>query len=658
MADTKKKTEITNTEVSEEVVAPVSVEKQVEEKKTEETTKAVKTTKKTATKTTAKKSTAKKTEEKKEEGAEKVEAKATKSAKSITTKTAEKTETKDEKEKEEKAGEKKTTAKTTRKTPAKKTAAKKTTTRKTTAKKTTTKKTTEKATTKETPEENIQVEEKKVEVMVEPQKPQIPRKSILFVGPECFPFVKTGGLGDVMYALPKALLKQNCDVRVILPKYNCIPWEFREKMEYINHFYMELCSDGKQFYVGIMKYELDGVIYYFIDNEEMFGNGNPYTDISNDIPKFCYFSKAVLAALPVIGFYPDVIHCHDWQAALVPVYLRTLFHDTEVAKRAVTVLTIHNLKFQGMENIGRIRYWSGLPDMVFHEGCLKEGRKDANMLKGGITYCNKLTTVSNTYAGEIKTGFFGEHLDKHIAYHHMKLCGIVNGIDCDMYNPSNDYRIAEKYTDKNAIEAKKKNKLALQKELGLQQDENKFVIAVISRLTDQKGVDLIDTIMNDMVDEFTQVVVLGTGEGRFEHSFRYYENRYKGKVCANIMYSEDRAHRIYAAADALLVPSLFEPCGLTQLIAMRYGTIPIVRETGGLKDTVEPYNEYEERGNGFTFDAYNAGMLLHMVNYAKTVYFERRASWDSMVLRDMQKDVSWESSAKQYRSMYDSICGW
>ena len=551
---------------------------------------------------------------------------------------------------------------------AKKTTAKKATPRKTTPKKASAAKTaakkpeegnttelraeeakaeTEEAVQNESPVQNVQTEQNKV--------PAGPKRKILFVGSECYPFVKTGGLGDVMYALPKALNKENCDVRVMLPKYACIPWEYREKMQYINHFYMDLCKDGRQFYIGVLQYEMDGVIYYFIDNDEMFGHGNPYVGISEDIPRYILFSKAVLAALPVVGFYPDVIHCHDWQTALVPVYLRTLFNETEVSKRAVTIMTIHNLKFQGVENLGLIRYWSGLPEYVFNDKVLKEG-KDGNLLKGGLTYCNKITTVSNTYAGEIKTDFFGENLNRHIAYHHMKLCGIVNGIDCDMYNPATDGRIAQQYTTQNAIEAKKKNKLALQQELGLVQDGNKFVIGIISRLTDQKGLDLINQIMNAVMDEHTQVVLLGTGDANYEHDFRYYENHYRGRVCSNIMYSEDRAHRIYAGADALLVPSLFEPCGLTQLIAMHYGTIPIVRETGGLKDTVEPYNEYEERGNGFSFDAYNAGILLKMINYAKTVYFTRRESWDKMVIRDMQKDVSWENSAKQYKSLYDSLC--
>lgn len=506
-------------------------------------------------------------------------------------------------------------------------------------------------------EEMMQEEQKMEEKVEEKVEEPIYRKKVLFVGSECYPFVKTGGLGDVMYALPKALNKVGCDARVILPKYRCIPWEYQEKMEYIHNFYMDLRRDGKNYYVGVFKYEMDGVTYYFVDNEELFSEGNPYTSIPNDVVKFTYFCKAALAVLPIVDFIPDIIHCHDWQASLVPIYLRTLFSNTETCRRAQTIMTIHNLKFQGVCNLETLRFWSGLPDDVFTDGVLKDGI-DANMLKGGLTYANKISTVSNTYAGEIKTATYGEHLDQHIGYHHMKLCGIVNGIDYDMYNPTTDSYIYENYSIKDVIEKKKKNKRALQEELGLEQDTGKFVVGIISRLTDQKGLDLINFIMNALVDPYTQVAVLGTGDPRYEESFRYYENHFKGRVCSNIMYSEERAHKIYAGADALLVPSQFEPCGLTQLIAMHYGTVPIVRETGGLKDTVQAYNEYEETGNGFSFYEYNANQLLNIVNYAKTVYFTRRESWDAMVKRDMEQDVSWARSATQYKALYDSMLGW
>ena len=478
-----------------------------------------------------------------------------------------------------------------------------------------------------------------------------PRRSVAFIGSECYPFVKTGGLGDVMSALPKSLAKLNIDVKVIIPRYKCIPQKFQEKMEYRGSFDMNLCSDGKQYYVGIMEYQEDGVVYDFIDNDEFFSWGNPYTNLIDDIPKFCYFAKAALAALNYLNWTPDVVHCHDWQAALVPLYLRTCFQDTDVG-RAISVLTIHNLKFQGIYDRKKIQYWSGLPDYVFNKDCMIQNWLDANMLKGGIAYSNKVTTVSNTYAWEIQTEEYGAGLAEHLRYHNNKILGIVNGIDTDIWNPATDKLLAADYDEKSAIKNKKINKKALQESLGLDVDEHKMVIGLISRLTNQKGLDLVNDVIPGIMDEHTQVVVLGTGDSQYENTFRYYENKYKGNFCAYIAYNENVAHNIYAGCDALLVPSRFEPCGLTQLIAMRYGAVPIVRETGGLKDTVQPYNMFENTGNGFTFDRYESGLLYDAINRAKTLYFENRKSWDDMVIRDMNKDVSWEKSAKQYKDMY------
>ncbi|WP_372656354.1 glycogen/starch synthase [Anaerobutyricum hallii] len=478
-----------------------------------------------------------------------------------------------------------------------------------------------------------------------------PRRSVAFIGSECYPFVKTGGLGDVMYALPKALAKLNLDVKVILPRYKCIPQKYQEKMEYRGSFYMDLCADGKQYYVGIMEYQEDGVVYDFIDNDEFFSWGDPYTNLIDDIPKFCYFGKAALAALNYLDWTPDVVHCHDWQAALVPLYLRTCFSDTNVG-RAIAVLTIHNLRFQGVYDRKTIQYWSGLPDYVFNKDCMIQNWLDANMLKGGITYSNKVTTVSNTYAWEIQTEEYGEGLEEHLRYHNNKVLGIVNGIDTDIWNPATDKLLASKYDAESAIKNKKANKKALQESLGLDVDDNKMVIGLISRLTNQKGLDLVNDVIPGIMDGNTQVVVLGTGDAQYEDTFRYYEDKYKGSFCAYIAYNENVAHNIYAGCDALLVPSRFEPCGLTQLISMRYGAVPIVRETGGLKDTVQPYNAFENTGNGFTFDRYESGLLYDAINRAKTLYFENRVYWDDMVVRDMNKDVSWEQSAKQYKDMY------
>lgn len=561
---------------------------------------------------------------------------------------------------------------------AKKTATKKATTKKTTAKKATAKteavkeeapkKITKKTTTakKEAPvKEEPKVEktvapevEKKVEPEVVVQETPAPapvdlgpRRSVAFIGSECYPFVKTGGLGDVMSALPKSLAKLNCDVKVIIPRYKCIPQKFQEKMEYKGSFSMDLCSDGKQYYVGIMEYQEDGVVYDFIDNDEFFSWGNPYTNLIDDIPKFCYFGKAALAALNYLDWTPDVVHCHDWQAALVPLYLRTCFKDSNVG-RASCVLTIHNLRFQGIYDRKTIQYWSGLPDYVFNKDCLTQNWLDANMLKGGITYSNVVTTVSNTYAGEIQTEEYGEGLEEHLRYHHNKLVGIVNGIDTDIWNPATDKLLAAPYNSQNVIENKKANKKALQESLGLEVDDHKIVIGLISRLTNQKGLDLVNNVIPHIMDEHTQVVVLGTGDAEYEDAFRYYENAYKGNFCAYIAYNENVAHNIYAGCDALLVPSRFEPCGLTQLISMRYGSVPIVRETGGLKDTVQPYNLFDNTGNGFTFDRYESGLLYDAINRAKTLYFESRPYWDEMVVRNMNKDVSWEQSAKHYKDMY------
>ena len=480
------------------------------------------------------------------------------------------------------------------------------------------------------------------------------RNRVAFIGSECYPFVKTGGLGDVMYALPRALIRENCEVRVFIPLYRCIPEKYRDRMKYRGSFMMDTRLDGWQYYVGIMELAMDGVIYDFIDNREFFDWGNPYTGLWEDIPKYCYFSKACLAALNYLEWIPDVIHCHDWQAGLVPLYLRTRFGSTPVGK-AKSVLTIHNLRFQGICGIDHLKFWSGLPDYLFNYPVLKISEQEANMFKGGLAYADRITTVSATYAEEIQTPAYGEGLQSHLAYHSTKLRGIVNGIDVEQWDPTADKLLAAKYNEEDFWEKKKVNKLALQEKLGLDQDENKMVLGLISRLTDQKGLDLVNYIFSQLIDENTQVVILGTGDPRYEESFRYYESVNQGSVCAYISYNEELAHLIYAGADALLVPSLFEPCGLTQLIAMRYGTTPIVRETGGLKDTVQPYDAETNTGNGFTFGPYNADLLLEAVKQAKALYFGDRWRWDEMARRNMQKDVSWEGSARQYRELYQEL---
>ena len=479
---------------------------------------------------------------------------------------------------------------------------------------------------------------------------------VAFIGSECYPFIKTGGLGDVMYALPRALLRQGCEVRVLMPCYRCIPEKYRNQMTHVGSFMMNLTQDGREFFVGIMEMKLDGVTYDFIENREFFDWGNPYTGLWEDIPKYCYFSKAALAALNFMDWIPDIVHCHDWQAAVVPVYLRTLFSVTPIGA-AKSVLTIHNLRFQGICSIDHLKYWTGLPDYLFDYSVFKVNDREANMFKGGLAYADRITTVSETYAGEIQTDFYGENLNGHLWYHRAKLLGIVNGIDVDIWDSRTDRLLPVVYGEADVLQAKQENKKALQERLGLAVDGEKFVIGLISRLTDQKGLDLINAIFTQIIDGRVQVVILGTGDPRYEDAFRYYENAYRGQVCAYIKYDESLAHQIYAGSDALLVPSLFEPCGLTQLIAMRYGTVPIVRETGGLKDTVEPYNEYTGDGNGFTFDQYRADLLLDAIRRAERVYFEDRASWDAIVARDMEKDVSWDHSADLYLRLYEELRG-
>lgn len=477
-------------------------------------------------------------------------------------------------------------------------------------------------------------------------------KNILFIASEAVPFIKTGGLADVVGSLPKCFDKKYFDVRVMIPKYLCIKEVLRNEMTYIDHFYMDYLGQSR--YVGILQYVYEGITFYFIDNESYFWGEKPYGDWYYDLEKFSFFSQAALSALPVIGWKPDIVHCHDWQTGLIPVYLKDRFRGGEFFRDMKTVMTIHNLKFQGVWDIRHFVYNTNLPDYMFTPDKL-EFKSDANMLKGGLVYADYITTVSETYAEEIKTPYYGEQLDGLLCARSRSLRGILNGIDYEVYNPQTDKKIDVHYSVKDAVEKKKQAKLALQKELGLPEDENKFMIAIISRLTDQKGLDLVDWIADRITDEFTQFVIIGTGEARYENMFRYYQNKYPDRVSANIFYSDPLAHKLYAAADAMLVPSRFEPCGLTQLISLRYGTVPIVRETGGLKDTVVPYNEYEKTGTGFTFAHYNADDLLYTINYAKKIYFDHREDWDDIVRRGMEQDFSWSSSALQYQGMYDWI---
>ena len=483
-------------------------------------------------------------------------------------------------------------------------------------------------------------------------------KNILFAASECVPFVKTGGLADVVGALPKALYKGDYDVRVILPNYTCIPWEYRGKFKFVSNFYMDYGQRSEPMFVGIMEYEYEGITFYFIDNEYYFKCDKPYTDsVRWDIERYIFFCKAVLAAMPVIGFHPDIIHCHDWQTGLIPVHLKDKFHGGEFFRDIKSVMTIHNLKFQGVWDVKTIQHFSELPDYYFTPDKL-EAYKDGNMLKGGIVYADAITTVSNTYAEEIKTPFYGEGLDGLMRARSNSLRGILNGIDYDEFNPETDKRIVQNYNAKTFRKEKSKNKKALQAELGLAQDEKKFMIGIVSRLTDQKGLDLVQCVMDEICTEDVQLVVLGTGDERYENMFRHYDWKYNDRVSANIYYSEDMSHKVYAACDAFLMPSLFEPCGLSQLMALRYGTVPIVRETGGLKDTVWPYNEYDGTGTGFSFANYNAHEMLDCIRYAKYIYYNKKREWNKIVDRGMAADFSWQTSAGKYQELYDWLIGY
>ncbi len=478
-------------------------------------------------------------------------------------------------------------------------------------------------------------------------------KNILFIASEAVPFIKTGGLADVCGSLPKYFNKDEYDVRVMLPKYLAINEKYRNEMRYIGNFSIDLAWRNQ--YVGLFEMDYDGVKFYFIDNEYYFAGNKPYGNIYEDIEKFAFFSKAALSAIPLTGFKPDVVHCHDWQTGLIPVYLKERFSQGEFYKDIKSVMTIHNLKFQGVWGLKAVKDITGLDDSYFTQDKL-EAYGDANYLKGGLVYADYITTVSDSYAEEIKMPFYGEGLDGLINARSNSLMGIVNGIDYDEYNPETDTRILKNYNQINFRKEKYKNKVALQKELGLEVGKEKFMVGIVSRLTDQKGLDLVQYVMDEMCcHDDIQLVVLGTGEERYENMFRHFEWKYNGRVSANIFYSEDLSHKIYAACDAFLMPSLFEPCGLSQLMSLRYGTVPIVRETGGLRDTVEPYNEYESTGTGFSFANYNAHEMLNAVQYAKYVFYNKKREWNKIVDRAMLADFSWNVSARKYENLYSNL---
>ncbi len=481
-------------------------------------------------------------------------------------------------------------------------------------------------------------------------------KNILLASSECVPFIKTGGLADVVGALPKEFDKRYWDVRVIMPYYSKIPKKYTDDFQYIGQFYIGCGANNQNRYVGVFSYEYDGITFYFIDNQEFFFQDYIYSDFYFDIKRFSYFDKAVLSVLPMIGFRPDLIHCHDWQTGLIPVYLKTEFAGTQYYQGIKTIMTIHNLRFQGIWSKEYLISVTGLEPHLFSSD--KIGLyKDGNMLKGGLTYADYLTTVSKNYSYEIQTPYYGEQLEGLLYARRMDMMGIVNGIDYEVFNPATDPHITKNYSVQDFRTKKVYNKLALQKKLGLTEDKHKFMIGIVSRLTNQKGLDLIRYAFERIVDDHTQFVVLGTGDFQYEEMFRWFANRYPDRVAAIISYDDEMAHQLYAGCDAYLMPSAFEPCGLSQLIALRYGTVPIVRETGGLKETVQPYNVYEQTGVGFSFANYNAEDMLYTINYAKKVYFEKKRNWNNIIERGMVEDHSWRHSREQYENIYNYLLG-
>lgn len=478
-------------------------------------------------------------------------------------------------------------------------------------------------------------------------------KKILFAASEAVPFVKTGGLADVVGSLPKYFDKNRYDVRVILPKYACMDEQWKGKLHFLCHFYVNL-SWRKQ-YAGILEAKWDGITYYFVDNEYYFAGPKPYDKIYEDVEKFAYFSKAVLEALPFIDFCPDVIHCNDWQTGLIPVFLRTLYGDQNYYTGIKTVFAIHNLKFQGRWKLPAVMDITGLPEQIFTAEKL-ESYGEANYLKGGAVYADAVTTVSRTYVKEIMTPEGGEGLDGLMRARQDCLYGITNGIDVKEYNPQTDAYLFSHFNETNMKEKKAVNKAAFQKEMGLNVKPDIFLLGMVSRMTDQKGFDLIAAILDEIFSEGRlQLVVAGTGEEKYENMLRYFAQKYPSRMQVFVGYSEEMAHRIYGSCDAFLMPSLFEPCGLSQMMSLRYGTVPIVRETGGLKDTVEAYNEYEHTGTGFSFANYDAHELLQTLRYAMKIYYSRKKEWNGIALRGMKKDFSWQSSAREYGKLYDKL---
>lgn len=468
---------------------------------------------------------------------------------------------------------------------------------------------------------------------------------VIFAAAECYPFAKTGGLGDVAGSLPKELVKNGAEVRVFLPLYSSIPDSYTDQMRFIQEFTVSLA--WRQLSCSLFELEHNGVIYNFIGNDHYFDRASYYGQ-DDDAECFAFFSKAILEALPNIGFQPDVLHCNDWQTAMVVVFFKAFYQHLDFYLNTKSVFTIHNLLYQGIFPQCVLGDVLGLGMEFFHKDAL-EFYGDVNFMKGAIAYADIITTVSKTYAQEIQTPYFGAMLYGLINWQKDHLFGIINGIDCEKYNPATDNKIFEPYTK--SLVKKRQNKVELQESLHLPVDEDIPMIGIISRLVEQKGFDLIERVMEEILNLDIQLVILGTGEKQYEDYYKKLAKMHPEKISANIFFDDTFSHKLYAASDIFLMPSLFEPCGTGQLIAMRYGAIPVVRETGGLKDTIQPFNKFTNDGNGFSFSNFDAFDMLHVLESAIELYKDKPI-WEKITRNAMQTDVSWRKSAKEYLEIY------
>lgn len=474
---------------------------------------------------------------------------------------------------------------------------------------------------------------------------------ILFAASECVPFCKTGGLADVVGALAPVLAQKNHDVRVILPLYSAISHEHAEQMQHVLDFEVEL--GWRRQYCGIEALEKDGVTFYFVDNKYYFGRSYIYGMGGDEHERYGFFCRAILNALPLLDFRPDVVHAHDWQTGMIPALLKIQYQHQPFYTEMKTVFTIHNLQYQGVFGIPQVQDVLGLEDSLFTEDKL-ECYGCANYMKAGLVYADEITTVSPSYAEEIQTAYYGERMDGLLRARRNHLSGVLNGIDIREYDPAHDPLIFAPYTAED-LSGKAACKTELQKELGLSEEADTPIVAIISRLCNQKGLDLIDRVIGEIMTENLQLVVLGLGDAKYVDLFSWAEQRYPGRVAARFKMDGALAHRIYAGADIFLMPSQFEPCGLSQLIALRYGTLPVVRETGGLRDTVLSYNEANRAGNGFSFFNYNAHDMLYTLRRALYFYSKQKETWAMLQSRGMTGDYSWMHSAEVYLSLYQDV---